>query len=330
MRAITVTRPGGPDVLSLATLADPSPSDREILVEVSYSGVNRADILQRRGLYAPPPGASLVPGLEFAGVIQELGAAATRFKPGDRVMGIVAGGGYARRLVTHEDMVVGVPEAMPMVSAGAIPEAYMTAYDALFRLGALGARETCLIHAVGSGVGVAALQLANRAGARTIGTSRTQAKIKKAREMGLDIGIHADPTGGSDWHREVLRATADKGVDVILDLVGGPYLEGNQAAIATRGRHIVVGIPGGTRAQLDLRALMTRRASLAGTVLRSRSIGEKAALTSEFDANVMPGFRDGTLEPAVDGIWAAAQVAEAHRRMEGNRNFGKILLAWER
>ena len=324
MRAVLIPEFGEPDVLRLGTACDPRPGPREVVVRVRASGVNRADVLQRRGLYPPPPGASEVPGLEFAGIVEDVGGAVLRWGPGDRVMGIVAGGGYAERVVVDERVAVAIPAGVNMTAAGAIPEVYMTAYDAVFRQAALERGETLLIHAVGSGVGTAALQLAGRAGARSIGTSRTASKLERAAAMGLGLGL----PGGDAWDEAVRDATGGRGADVILDLVGAPYLARNQAAIAVGGRHVVVGVPGGSRAELDLRSLMARRARIFGTVLRARSVEEKADLAREFTESVLSGFVDGALEPAIDRVFPAARAADAHRRMEQNRNFGKLVLVW--
>ena len=324
MRALVIPEFGEPDMLRLETVPDPRPGPREMVVRVGASGVNRADVLQRRGLYPPPPGASEVPGLEFAGVVEAVGGDVTRWRPGDCVMGIVAGGGYAERVVVDERVAVAIPAGMGMTVAGAIPEVYMTAYDAVFRQAGLERGETLLIHAVGSGVGTAALQLAGRAGAPVIGTSRTASKLERAAAMGLGLGL----PGGDAWDEAVRDATGGRGADVILDLVGAPYLARNQAAIAVGGRHVVVGVPGGSRAGVDLRLLMARRARLLGTVLRARSVEEKADLARDFTEAVMPGFVDGTLEPAIDRVLPAARAADAHRHMEANRNFGKIVLTW--
>ena len=324
MQAVVVPEFGGPEVLRVASMPEPEPGSREVLVRVAASGVNRADLLQRRGLYPPPPGESEVPGLEFAGMVETLGPGATRWRPGQHVMGIVAGGGYAEKVVVHETVAVAVPTGMDLLEAGAVPEVYMTAYDAIFRQGGLQAGDTLLVHAVGSGVGTAALQLARRAGARVVGTSRTKAKLERAAKMGLELGLDGD----GDWPRAVKDATDGRGADVILDLVGGSYLARNQAAVARLGRHVVVGVPGGARAEIDLRLLMVHRARMMGTVLRARPVEEKAALARAFEKDVLPGFADGSLKPVVDGIFPAQEAADAHRLMEANRNFGKILLQW--
>lgn len=331
MRAVVIPEFGEPDVLRIESVPSPRPGPRDLLVRVGTSGINRADLLQRRGLYPPPPGESEVPGLEFAGAVEEVGSRVTRWRPGERVMGIVGGGGYAERVLVDERVAVAVPDGMSTTVAGAIPEVYMTAYDAVFRQAGLKRGETLLIHAVGSGVGTAALQLARRAGARTIGTSRTGSKLEKAAELGLEVGLRLEVglQGGEGWGAEVMEATGGRGADVILDLVGAPYLAGNQAAIAVGGRHVVVGVPGGSRAGIDLRRLMVRRARLFGTVLRARGVEEKAALAEEFTGAVLPGFGDDPLAPVIDSVFPVAKAAHAHLRMEENRNFGKIVLDWD-
>jgi NADPH:quinone reductase-like Zn-dependent oxidoreductase len=243
---------------------------------------------------------------------------------GDRVMGILGGGGYAELALSPAETLVPIPEGVTPVVAGAIPETYMTAYDAVFLQEGLSSGETLLVHAVGSGVGTAALQLARRAGATVIGTSRTPEKLQRASAMGLQHAVLADER----WPDRVLEVTEGRGVDVILDLVGGPYLEGNQKVVAPRGRHIVVGVPAGAEGVLNLRALMGRRASIRGTVLRARPLPEKVALAEAFAAHVLPGFATGELAPVIDEVFPAADVVAAHARMEGNENFGKLLLEW--
>lgn len=327
MRAVVISDFGEADVLRLEEVPDPVPGEGELVVRVSTSGVNRADLLQRRGRYpAPPDAPQNIPGLEFAGRVDEVGPGVARFEVGTPVMGIVAGGGYAERVLVAESVAVAAPEGMDLASAGAIPEVFMTAFDAVFLQGELVAGETLLVHAAGSGVGTAAVQLAARAGARSIGTSRTPEKLDRAEALGLNVRVTAD---GDDWSDRVLEATDGRGVDVILDLVGGPYLTGNQQVLASRGRHVVVGVPGGTRAEIDLRALMAKRGRMFGTVLRARPTGEKAALARAFEEQVAGGFADGSLRPVVDRVLPAHDAAEAHRAMERNENFGKILLSWE-
>ena len=305
-------------------MPDPEPSTREILVRVHASGVNRADLLQRRGLYPPPPGESDIPGLEFAGTVEEVGTSVTRWSEGDRVMSIVAGGGYAEYVVVDERVAIRVPDHMELAVAGAIPEAYMTAFDAVFLQAGLRKGEILLVHALGSGVGTAALQMARHSGAHPIGTSRTDSKRRRADAHGLGLALDGDAA----WDERIMQVTGGRGADVILDLVGGPYLARNQAAIAMGGRHLVVGLTGGSRGEVDLRALMARRASIFGTVLRARNVEEKARLAREFRRKVMPWFRQRAFRPVIDTVLPAAKVVEAHRRMEANGNFGKIVMVW--
>ena len=325
MRAVVIRDFGDADVLEIETLPDPVAGAGELLVKVGASGVNRADLLQRQGKYPAPPDAPQdIPGLEFVGEVDALGSGVTSWRVGQRVMGIVSGGGYGEKVVVHEEVALPVPDGLDTVSAGAIPEVFMTAFDAVFLQAELRAGETLLVHAVGSGVGTAAIQLARRHGVRTLGTSRTEAKLDRARSLGMDRGF----AGGESWAEAVLASTQGAGVDVILDLVGGPYLSQNQQVLGAKGRHIVVGVPGGPKAELNLRALMAKRARILGTVLRARALGEKAVLARAFRRQVLPGFSDSSLVPVVDRVFPATEAAAAHRYMESNQNFGKILLSW--
>jgi len=325
MRAVVIREPGGPHVLEEREVAVPEPGPGEVRIRVGAVGMNRADLLQRLGRYPAPPGyRDDIPGLEVAGKIDRVGDDVDGLQVGDRVMGVVGGGGYAELVCAPAATLVPVPDTLDDVAAAAVPEVYMTAFDALFLQEGLEAGETLLVHAVGSGVGTAAVQLARRAGARTVGTSRTPEKLERARELGLDVAV----AGDDRWPDGVLDATEGEGADVILDLVGGPYLAGNLKVLALRGRQIVVGVTAGPRSEIDLRMLMRRRASIRGTVLRARTVEEKAALARAFEARVLSGFDDGSLVPVVDRTFPAADAAEAHRYMEANESFGKILLRW--
>ena len=325
MRAVVITEPGEPDVLAVRDVERPVPGPEELLVKVHASGINRADLLQRRGRYPAPPGwPADIPGLEFAGVVEEAGPACRSFGVGDRVMGVIGGGGYAEYVAVHERASVRVPDVLTGEAAGAVPEVFMTAFDALFLQMGLAAGETLLIHAVGSGVGTAAVQLARVAGVRTVGTSRTPAKLEQARALGMDVGV----VGDEHWPARVAEATGGRGVDVVLDLVGAPYIAGNLEALATGGRWIVVGVSGGTAGEVDLRRLMGKRASITGTVLRARALEEKIVLARAFEARVCPQFERAMVEPVVDRVYAPDEAAEAHRRMEANLNFGKLVVAW--
>ncbi len=328
MRVVAIREPGGPEVLEPARRPVPPVHADRVRVRVRASGINRADLIQRRGGYPAPPGVpDDVPGLEYSGVVEEVGPECTLRSVGDRVMGILAGGGYAEQVVVPERNTVRVPEGMSLLDAGAIPEVFLTAWDALHQIAGLRAGETVLVHAVGSGVGTAALQLARAAGARTIGTSRTRDKVAGAMELGLDHGVLADPEGR--WVGDVRRETLGRGADVILDLVGAAYLQANLDVLADRGRWVVIGVPGGSAGALDLRRLMAKRAGIFGTVLRTRSDEEKALMAGEFERTVIPFFDRGTLRPVVDRIFPSAEASEAHRRVEANRSFGKVLLDWE-
>jgi NADPH2:quinone reductase len=325
MRAVVITEPGDPDVLAVREVPRPAPGPEEVLVRVHASGINRADLLQRRGRYPAPPGwPEDIPGLEFAGVVEEAGQACRSFGVGDRVMGVIGGGGYAEYVAVHERTAVRVPDLLTWEAAGAVPEVFMTAFDALFLQMGLAAGETLLIHAVGSGVGTAAVQLARAAGVRTIGTSRTPEKLERATALGMDVGV----VGDEEWPARVAEATSGHGVDVVLDLVGAPYIAGNLQALATRGRWIVVGVSGGTTGEMDLRRLMAKRASVTGTVLRARPLEEKIVLARAFEARVCSQLEERTVEPVVDRVYTPDAAAEAHRHMEANRNFGKIVVAW--
>lgn len=325
MRAVVVTRPGGPDVLEVRRVSRPDPGPGQVRVKVSTSGVNRADLLQRRGAYPAPEGYPQdIPGLELAGKVDALGRGVEEWAEGDRVMGIVGGGGYAEQVLSPASTLVPIPAGLDLRHAGAVPEAFMTAYDAIRLQEGLREGETLLVHAVGSGVGTAALQIGLALGCRVLGTSRTPDKLERASHLGLE-----EPVAGDDhWPDRVLELTGGRGVDVILDLVGGAYLEGNQKVLAPRGRHIVVGVPSGRKAHVDLRALMAARGSIRGTVLRARPVEEKAELARAFREEVLPMLDSDAARPVVDRVFSPEDAGEAHRWMEENRNFGKLLLEW--
>lgn len=340
MRAIVITTPGGPEVLREREVPTPEPGPNQVRVRVRAVGLNRADLLQRRGMYPAPPGSSAeIPGLEYAGVVDVVGAAVTRWRPGDRVMGIIAAGAYAEAVVVHEAEALAIPGGLSFEEAAAIPEAFLTAHDALFTLLDLGAGENLLVHAIGSGVGLAALQLAHVAGARVLGTSRSAWKLERALELGLDVAIDTGPESGAapgtGGHRHetfddvAQRETGGAGVNAILDLVGGDYLAGNLRALAPRGRVAVVGLVAGRSAELDLGLLLSKRITLVGTVLRSRSLEEKIAVADAFRETALPLFETGQLRPILDRTYPFAEVGRAHKYMETNRNFGKVVLRWE-
>jgi NADPH:quinone reductase len=326
MKAVVFAGQGGPEVVEVRELADPRPQRGEVLVRVRAAALNRADLLQRRGLYAPPPGVRPeVPGLELAGEVAAVGEGVVLWRSGDRVMAIASGEGQAELAVVHERLLVRVPDRLSDAEAGATMEAFVTAHDALFTLGGLRPGRPVLVHAVGSGVGLAALQLAKAAGATVVGTSRTADKLERARAFGLDHGVLV----GKDEPRfaeEVRRLTGGDGVAVVLDLVGAAYAAENVAALASRGRVVVVGTMSGTKAQVDLRLLMTRRAELVGTVLRPRPLEEKARATRLVEQEVLPLLARGVVRPVVDATFPLEAAREAHERMERNESFGKLVL----
>jgi putative PIG3 family NAD(P)H quinone oxidoreductase len=326
MKAIVITRPGPPDVLALRELPDPVPGPGELLVAVHATAVNRADLLQRRGLYPAPPGSPAeIPGLEFAGEVLGGALAGSGFSPGDRVMGILGGGGYAERLAVPAGQCLPVPERLSWAEAAALPETFLTAFDALVLQAGLAPGETALITAAGSGVGTAAAQVAREAGARAIGTLRTAAK--RERVAALDLGFAALlDAGAPDLAAQLAAAAGPRGVDVVLDLVGAASWPLALDALAPRGRIVAVGTMSGARIELDLGALMRRRATLVGTVLRSRPAEEKAALTRAFAGRMLPALAAGRLRAVVDRVLPLAEAAAAHALLESNDTLGKVVL----
>ena len=324
-RAVTITGAGGVDCLSLGDIDVRDPGPGEIRVAVAAAGLNRADVLQRKGFYPAPPGAPAdIPGLEYAGTVEAVGPEAGAWAVGDRVMGIVAGGGMATHLVVHAREALPVPEGLDLDQAAAIPEVFLTAYDAL-RQADLRPGETLLIHSAGSGVGTAAIQLAALWGVRTVGTSRTPDKLARCQALGLD---HAVVPEGGAFAKAIRAQLGGRGADVILDTIGGAYLAENVATLATQGRLVIIGLLGGATAPLPLGLLLARRARVMGTVLRSRPLEEKAALAQEVTRTVLGAFAAGRLRPVVDTVLPMAEVRAAHARMEANETFGKIVLRW--
>ncbi len=324
MKAVIVETPGGPEQLRLVELPDPVPGPGELAIDIHAAALNRADLLQRRGLYPPPSGTTDILGLECAGVVSALGPGCTgRLRLGERVMALLAGGGYAERVIVPEGIAMKVPDALDFEAAAAIPEAFLTAREALFAVGELAATESVLIHAAAGGVGSAAVQLAVRAGARVFATAGGSEKCAWVRALGAQTVIDYK----SEDFAAVIRArTSGQGVNVILDFVGAAYAEKHAACLAIRGRHVVIGVLGGAQAKVDLGKLLQKRHSLRGLVMRSRSSDEKIELTRAFERSTLPLFADGRLKALVDSTFPLAEVARAHERMEANANLGKIVL----
>ena len=325
MRAIVISRPGGPEVLEVQDVETPEPVGEQVRVRVRASGVNRADLLQRAGGYAAPPGSPAdIPGLEFAGEVDALGPLVRTWKPGQRVMGLAGGGAQAEYIVAHEGMLVEIPQNLDFVQAAGVPEVFMTAHDGLFTQAGLQMGERVLIHAVGSGVGTAAIQLTHAAGATVFGTSRTPGKLERAKELGLDIAL-----SDQNFAAEVRRLTDGNGVHVVLDFVGAAYMEQNLEALGMWGRMVFLSTMGGAQANVNLGMLMGKRISIRGVTLRTRTLEEKLAVTRRFATHVLPLLSSGKVRPVIEHVYTMEEVAEAHRVMGENRNFGKLIVRIE-
>lgn len=325
MKAIVVREPGGPEVLTLSTVDDPAaPKSGEMLVRVHATAVNRADLLQRMGRYPAPAGVPAnILGLEYAGEVVVVGEGVTMFSSGDRVYGLVGGGSYAEYVVVHAGTAAHIPAGLSYAQAATIPEAYLTAYDAMVVQAGLGTGECVLIHAVGSGVGIAALRIANAKAARTIGTARTQEKLDRAKLIGLDEAIC---TSDAQFAEKVLALTDGKGVNVVLDLVGGPYVPESLIALALRGRMAIVGLLAGARADLDLGLLLRKRARIFGTVLRARGLEERCVLGELLRTEIADLVARGAAVAEIDRAFPLDAASEAHAYVARNESFGKVVL----
>ncbi|MDH3281827.1 MAG: NAD(P)H-quinone oxidoreductase [Gammaproteobacteria bacterium] len=323
MKALIIAAFGGPDQLIVGERAMPHPGPGEVRIRVAAAGLNRADLLQRRGVYPPPkPYDPVLPGLEYAGVVDAVGPGVHRPAAGDRVMGLVPGGAQAEFVVVPADETIPVPERLDLVAAAGVPEAFLTAFDALYLQGGLGERQTCLVRGASSGVGIAGCQLARGLGNPCIGTTRSQAKCDRLRELGATHAL-VDCAQLGD---RVLEITGGAGVNVVMDLVGGDVLDSNIGMLAQRGVVVCVGLLAGTRSTLNLMTLLTRRAQVIGTVMRSRPAVERAQLAAMFQQRVLPMFAAGALQPIIAGTLPLHEAAAAHQMMEENRHFGKLVL----
>ena len=324
MRAVVIPKYGDADVLELREIADPEPGPDQVLVEVVASAMNRADLLQRAGQYPAPGPKPLfeIPGLEFSGRVGSVGSQVERWSIGDEVMGIVSGGAMAEKVVTHERMLQSVPEDIDLADAAAIPEVFMTAHDALVTQGGLTSGGRALVHAGGSGVGTASIQIVKAIGAQ-VAVTCSRNKVDPCRELGADLVVDYNE---QDFVEEIALWTQNQGVDVVLDVIGGDYLAKNLQCLKIQGRIIQVGAMGGPVASFALGALLPKRASLIGTVLRSRPIEQKIEANQRFVAELLPRFEDGSLKPVIDSRYPLADIAAAHTYMETNANIGKILI----
>jgi NADPH2:quinone reductase len=330
MRAIVVTQPGGPEVLQIRDVPEPVPGPGQARVRIRACAVNRADLLQRLGGYPAPPDAPAdIPGLEIAGEVDAVGEGTRDAKVGDRVFGIVGGGAYAEAVVVHARTLAPIPVGMSFTDAASIPEAFLTAYDAMVSQAGLAAGETVLVHAAGSGVGTAGIQIARAIGARAIGTARSEDKLTRARALGLAEAIVPDVSAGPRAPRfadEARAATGGRGVDVVLELVGGDYVPESLASLGEKGRLVLVGLLAGAHVGIDLGLVLRRRLRIFGTVMRARPLEERIAAAQMLARNLVPLFASRALVPVVDRVLPLAEAGEAHRLVGDGAVFGKVVL----
>lgn len=328
MKAIEITRPGAPEVLAVVERPDPVPGAGEVLIRVAASGVNRPDVLQRKGLYPPPPGASDLPGLEVAGVIVggDAGAmAAAGLSVGQRVCALTPGGGYAELCVTPAAQCLPVPAGLSDVEAASLPETFFTVWSNVFMRGALQPGETFMVQGGTSGIGVTAIQLARAFGATVIATAGSESKCRACLDLRAD---HAIPYREADFQAEAMRLTEGRGVDVILDMVAGDYVAREVASLAEDGRLVIIAVQGGTKAQLDAGLVLRRRLTVTGSTLRPRPVAFKGAIAAALRAQVWPLIEAGRVRPVIHAVLPAAEAAAAHALMESNQHVGKIMLRW--
>jgi putative PIG3 family NAD(P)H quinone oxidoreductase len=323
MKAIVFDKPGDESVLRLGDAPEPALAPGCLRLAVAATAVNRADLMQRQGLYPPPPGASPILGLECAGTVSEVGAGVSGWRVGDRAMALLAGGGYAEQVVVHAGSAMPVPRSLDLEHAAALPEVFLTVFLNVFQLGLLAAGGSALVHGGGSGIGTASIQLIKQAGAKIVVTAGSDEKCKRCLELGADVAVNYK-TG--DFAKEALEATGGRGVDVVLDSIGAQYLEANLRALAIGGRLVLIGLMGGAKAEIGLGALLVRRLSVIGSTLRARPVEEKAAIVSGFLARFGDALEQGKIGPVVDRVLPLAQAAEAHRAMKASEHFGKIVL----
>lgn len=324
MRAITITAPGGPEVLAIAEVPDPEPAAGEVVIDVAAAGLNRADLLQRQGLYPPPPGAPPYPGMECSGRISRLGSDVTGWKIGDEVCALLAGGGYAERVAVSAGQLLPVPAGISVIDAAALPEAACTVHSNVVTLAGLAPGEAFLVHGGASGIGTMAIQLTRALGARVMCTAGSAAKLDFCRELGADLAISYT---AEDFVAAIADFTSGAGADVILDIIGASYLQRNVTALATGGRLMVIGLQGGTRAELDLNALLRKRARVHATTLRGRPDAEKAAIVGAVREQVWPLVESGQIRSVIETVLPLAEADQAHRLMEAGGHVGKILLS---
>ncbi len=323
MRAVIASEPGGPEVLALADVPDPSPGAGEVVIDVVGTAVNRADTLQRKGFYPPPPGASDILGLECSGVVSAVGEGVSDLSVGDEVCALLAGGGYAEKVLVPAGQVMPVPPGVDLVTAGAVPEVACTVWSNVFMIAGLQKGETLLVHGGAGGIGTMAIQLAKALGATVVTTAGSPEKLELCRSLGADMAVDYRE---QDFVAEVREATGGQGADVILDVMGAKYLDRNISALATEGRLVIIGLQGGAKGELDLGKLLSKRGAVIATALRSRPVEEKAAICASVVEHVWPLFEDGSVRPVVHTTLPLAEAGKAHRMMESGDHVGKIVL----
>jgi NADPH2:quinone reductase len=323
MTAMAISAPGGPEVLVPEERPVPQPGPGEILVKVAAAGVNRPDVMQRQGLYPPPKGAPDIPGLEIAGEVVALGDSVTRWNPGDKIMALVVGGGYAEYCLAHEGHALRIPRKLSMAEAGAIPETFLTVWHNTFERGGLESGETLLVHGGTSGIGTTAIQLAKAFGAKVITTAGSPEKCEAARKLGADLAINYKT---EDFVAVTKEWTEGKGANVILDMIGGDYIERNYEAAAVEGRIVQIAFQHSPKATVNFTRIMLKRLHHTGSTLRSRSVEDKAAIAAAVEAKVLPLIAAGRVKPVIDSTFALREAAAAHVRMESSAHIGKIVL----
>jgi putative PIG3 family NAD(P)H quinone oxidoreductase len=323
MRAVVFDQPGDESVLRVGDVPAPALGANDLRIRVAGAGVNRADLLQRRGMYPPPPGASPILGLECAGEVSEVGGAVRGWKPGDRAMALLAGGGYAEEVAVDAGSALPVPRALSEIEAAALPEVYLTVFLNVFQLGGLATGGWLLVHGGGSGIGTAAIQLAKLAGARVLVTAGSDEKCARCRALGADLAVNYRTESFRETARE---ATGGAGMDVVLDSIGAPYLADNLASLAAGGRLVVIGLMGGAQAELNLGALLVRRLAVIGSTLRTRPVAEKAAIAAGFRARFGADLEAGRIRPVVDRVLPFSRAGDAHRLLQASEHFGKVVL----
>jgi putative PIG3 family NAD(P)H quinone oxidoreductase len=323
MRAVIASEPGGPEVLTVTDRPDPAPGEGEVVVDVKATAVNRADIMQRMGFYPPPPGTSDVLGLECSGVVSAVGAGVTPWSEGDEVTALLAGGGYAEKVVVPAGQLMPVPEGLDLVTAAALPEVACTVWSNVFMIAGLQPEETLLVHGGGGGIGTMAIQLAHALGSTVVATAGSEEKLELCRSLGADVAVNYKE---QDFVDEVKKTTDGNGADVILDHLGGKYLERNVDTLATEGRLVIIGVMGGAKAELNIGKLLGKRGAVIATTLRARPPVEKAAICAAVVEHVWPMVADGTVKPLVHTTLALDEAEEAHKIMEASSHSGKIVL----